>query len=180
MTQVGDTQAEIDGEIATGTVFIGGGSHKFKTHKSNWKKLATFDPADEDDMRDNDSLYPYNHKLLIEGYDYAGATSYTGDEVYVGVDTYASYIMQYVSQFDFNYNVPDYDYSKYTIVRDGNTLSFIVKYNNNISDFGGEYFYITNKAVTNSVDEIVFKAKLTTENVDLSPIFTGYRIKVGN
>ena len=177
---LGDTQAELDGEIATGTIFISGGSHKFKTHKSNWKQIDAFDPADDDDMRDNDPLYPYNHKLLIEGYDYDAPTSYAGDEIYSGVDMYASYIMQYVSQFDFNYNVPDDDYSKYTVVKNGDTLSFIVKYNNNISDFGGEFFYITNNEITNNVDEIVFKAKLTTENVDLSPIFSGYRIKVGN
>ena len=88
--------------------------------------------------------------------------------------------MQYVSQFDFNYNVSDDDYSKYTIVKDGDTLNFIVKYNNNISDFGGEFFYIISSEITNNIDEIVFKAKLTTENADLSPIFSGYRIKVGN
>ena len=179
--ELGDTVAELDGQKITGVTFISSGAHKFKTHKSNWKILpSTFDPAIEDDFRETDSLYPYNHKLLIEGFDYAGATSYSGDEVYSGVDLYASYMMKYVDLFDFNYNVLSDDFTRYAIMKDGDILKFFVKYNNNVSDFQDESFYITSRTVTNSVDSIRFKAVLTTDNQDISPIFTGYRIKAGN
>ena len=179
--ELGDTQAEIDSQVVTGTVFIDGGQHKFKTHKSNWKKLSSdFDPADEDEFRAGDQLYPYNHKLIVEGVNYSGFTSYTGNEVYAGVDLYASYIMEFSPLFDFNYNVKSDDYARYSIASESNILSFLVKYDNNISDFGQESFYIINKNVVNSVDEVLFKAKLSTTNTDSSPIMTGYRIKIGN
>lgn len=179
--ELGDTVAELDGQRITGTTFVSGGAHKFKTHKSNWKMLSsTFDPATEADFRETDQLYPYNHKLIIEGFDYAGATSYSGDEVYTGVDLYASYIMKYVGPFDFNYNVLNDDYTRYSIIKDGDILRFFVKYNNNVSDFQDESFYITSRTITNNVDSIRLKAVLTTDNQDISPIFTGYRIKVGN
>jgi len=179
--ELGDTKAEIDSQIVTGTVFISGGEHKFKTHKSNWKKLsATFDPADEDEFKAGDQLYPYNHKLIIEGVDYAGFSAYTGNELYKGVDLYASQVMEFSPLFDFNYNVKGNDYTRYSIVNELDTISFLVKYDNNISDFGQESFYIINKNVVNNVDEILFKAKLSTTSTGSSPIMTGYRIKVGN
>lgn len=176
--ELGDTQAEIDSQVVTGTVFISGGQHKFKTHKSNWKKLETFVALDESDMRSNDPLYPYNHKMIIEGYSYD--PSYVGDQIYAGVDLYASQVMEFSPLFDFSYNVKGDDYTRYSIVNESNTLSFLVKYDNNISDFGQESFYIINKNIVNSVDEVLFKAKLSTTNTDSSPIMTGYRIKIGN
>ena len=179
--ELGDTVAELDAQRVTGTVFISGGAHKFKTHKSNWKILpSAFDPANEEDFTQVDTLYPYNHKLIIEGFDYAGATSYSGAEVYSGVDLYASYIMKYSTLFDFNYNVLYNDYTRYSIINDSNTLKFFVKYDNNVSDFQDESFYITSRTISSSVDSIRLKVILKTENQDVSPIFTGYRIKVGN
>jgi len=179
--ELGDTVAELDAQRITGTVFVSGGAHKFKTHKSNWKILpSAFDPATEEDFIHTDTLYPYNHKMLIEGFDYAGATSYSGNEIYSGADLYASYIMKYSTLFDFNYNVLNDDYTRYSIIRDSNILKFFVKYDNNVSDFQDESFYITSRTISSSVDSIRLKAILKTEDQDMSPIFTGYRIKVGN
>ena len=179
--ELGDTVAELDAQRVTGTVFISGGAHKFKTHKSNWKILpSAFDPETEEDFTQVDTLYPYNHKLIIESFDYAGATSYSGTEVYSGVDLYASYIMKYSTLFDFNYNILNDDYTRYSIINDSNILKFFVKYDNNVSDFQDESFYITSRTISSSVDSIRLKVILKTENQDISPIFTGYRIKVGN
>lgn len=177
--ELGDTYAEIDGSIATGTTFVSSGTHKFKTNKLNWAKLdQAANPLTEEEFRNEDKLYPYNHKLLVEGFNYD--VSFDGTQVYTGTDTYASQIMTYVSLFDFNNNVLNSDYSKFSIINDGSTIKILVKYNNNLSDFYNESFYITNRSIVKSVEDIRFRAKLTTSNSSISPVFTGYRIKIGN
>lgn len=178
--ELGDTVAELDNEVITGTVSISKGAHKFRTYRGNWFMLP--DGTDENSLQDNDILYPYNHKLLIEGFTYTGG--FSGEKVYIGADLYASYIMTEINQFDFEYNIDDNDYSKYTIFETnegGNdVLKFLIKYNNNISDFANENFYISSRTVQNNVDEVLVKSVLQTQTLDVSPILTGYKVKIGN
>ena len=90
--------------------------------------------------------------------------------------------MERVGLFDLEHNVAQDDYSKFAIIDDSttNTISFIVKYNNNISDFANENFYISNKTIDNIIDELLLKAIFSTQDKDVSPMLTGYRIKLGN
>ena len=179
--ELGDTYAELDSQQVTGSVFLFAGTHKFKTSKLNWVELdPAFDPLDESEFKNGDPLYPYNHKLLVEGFTYN--VSYTDEKVYFGVDLYASYIMENVSLLDFNYNVKNADYTRYAVVVDDtlDTVSFLVKYNNNISDFSNELFYITYKSIQKDKTDIRFRATLKTEDIEVSPILAGYRIKVGD
>ena len=179
--ELGDSIAELDHSQVTGTVFMSSGEHKFKTHKSNWIKMPTAaNPLDEDEFKNKDPLYPYNHKLLIEGFTYD--PSFDGDEIYIGVDLHAAYILQLVSAFDFDYNLPNDYYDKFKIWVDpaSGDNQLIVKYDENVSDFNEEYFYINSRLVSNNKDELLFKAEFTTEDIGVSPILTGYKIKLGN
>lgn len=176
--ELGDTVAELDNNAVTGSVLIPRGLHKFRTRRGNWFKLPS--GTTEGALPAKDALYPYNHKLLVEGFPYTGG--FTGERVYSGVDIYASYTMERVGLFDLEHNVAQDDYSKFAIIDDSttNTISFIVKYNNNISDFANENFYISNKTIDNIIDELLLKAIFSTQDKDVSPMLTGYRIKLGN
>lgn len=176
--ELGDTVAELDNSAVTGSVLMSKGLHKFRTRRANWLKLP--DGTTEGTLPVNDILYPYNHKLLIEGFAYT--PSFAGEKVYLGVDIYASYVMERVGIFDFEHNVAQDDYGKFAIIDNSatDTISFLVKYNNNVSDFGNENFYISSKTIDNTIDELLLRIILGTQNKDISPILSGYRIKFGN
>ena len=53
-------------------------------------------------MKAADPLYPYNHKLIIEGFAYD--TSFGGDRVYLGADIVAQFRSRRTSPFDLESN----------------------------------------------------------------------------
>lgn len=182
---VGDEPIYIDNKLLRNNIVIPYGIHYVKVHKNNWY-YVTHGLTTLNQLVAADPLYPYNHKLLIEGYSY-GAGFDTNEQVYTGVDVYAEALMKKVSVFDFNFNVAENDYTRYAIDWDipnsylnnyGNLL-FLVKIDPNKADYDNEQWLIKFKAVDQKFKYLRFKAELETIDESLTPILMSYKIKMG-
>ena len=88
----GPTIAYLNGIEVTGKVSIPYGYSVFGTSPNNWRSIDT-GAVSLGDLKNKDRLYPYNHKLLIEGYSYPKL--FAGEKVYFGYE-YFGYMMRYV------------------------------------------------------------------------------------
>lgn len=105
----GPNGCTVDGNFVSGAIRLDQGYHTFSTSSSNWKEIER-DLKTSKILQERDELYPYNHKYLIEGYDYidAPSTKFSGDKVYLGVDrvfgTLLNYVPREVFYMDNNIN----------------------------------------------------------------------------
>ena len=146
----------------------------------------TGEPDVDDSFGVIDRLYPYNHKLIIEGLEYAGVF---GQDIvshkYKGVARYAAHFMQKVSGVDLENNVEDSDYSKFSIVEADDGLGdvvsrIMVKWNELEGEAPREQFIVSEKAYNTFAEGVVLKAVFTTTNPRRSASLDGYEIKVAD
>lgn len=157
-------------------------SHKIIGRRSYYGSLGlegTFEdiPTIERNYEKLDPLFPYNHKLLIEGLAYA--TTYQGERIYKGADMFAAYLPQRLSESDFGLFGATGDYNIYSIIkREGATAdSIMLKWTQNSEDTPREKIVIVEKA-GEFAQGLVFKAVFNTSNPRRSPSLDGYTIKV--
>lgn len=157
-------------------------SHKITGRRSYYGSLGlegTFEdaPVIEPDYEKLDPLFPYNHKLLIEGLAYA--TTHQGEKLYKGANMFAAYLPQRLSESDFGLFGAQGDYNIYSIVkREGATAdSIMLKWTQNSEDAPREKIVIVEKA-GEFAQGLVFKAVFNTSNPRRSPSLDGYTIKV--
>ncbi len=174
-------------DILTGRSPLATGIHRIKVHKDNWLGISP-DLTTLEEIKAEDTLYPYNHKLLIEGYDYPTNYSNNQERIYVGVEVFASELMKRVSVFDLAHSVNANQWNFYALDRDapdthtgGNesTRLFIVKVDENNPDFPNERFMIRFNLVNQRYKYLRFRADLTTTNKKVSPALDSYKIKLG-
>jgi len=174
-----------------GPTVLSQGIHKVKIHKDYWNSITpNLDTLAE--LKSSDILYPYNQKLLIEGYEYGSLYPDSEEQVYVGVDRFAGLVADRVGIFDIINNTKDTDYSKYAIDTDGPItsevvattadapLSYVIVLNtkNTIADFMNEKFVLEFNLTDELFSFVALRAELRTSNNQLSPIFDEYRIKL--
>jgi hypothetical protein len=170
--------ATLDGSLVSGKIFISPGQHSFKTHKNNWA-LVTLGLTTENDLRAADSLYPFNHRLLIEGYTYA--SGFVGNQFYTGMDIFYEIDMSKVSIFDFVNNLLSTDYLRFAVdLLDDGRMIILVKYNNTISDNINETLSLLYRLKNNTFNQLKFKAVLKTVDSQKSPLLTAYRLKIAS
>ena len=186
----GDREVIIDGVVTKGEVTISQGIHTVAVEKRNYKDVAS-GATTEDALKALDSLYPHNHKLIIEGYPYP--TGFTGNQVYPGVDLFAETRMRQVSPFDIFRSIVETDIDKFALDLDAQkedalgtpakdpSRVIIVKTDASNPDFSNERFVVRIKVNTSTLTfkYIWFKADLTTSNPELAPILDSYRIRLG-
>lgn len=109
---VGNTSLYVNEIQMTGLVKLQQGYTVIRTTESNYhvvppglNKLS--------DLRKADPLYPYNHKLLIEGYVYPD--TFKGERLYQGVEEYFGLLSKYVPPELFSSSDRDNDLSVFTI-----------------------------------------------------------------
>lgn len=172
----------LDGwKTLSGITTIAQGYHRVTVHKSAWlsvergaETLAA--------LRDLDLLYPYNQKLLFEGYSYGD--DYREEQVYVGADSFCELLMKQVSPTELIHG--SLDLSRYAIdmdVAEGlrpSSRVILVKTNPQIPDFSSERFCIR---IDGSMGDRLFKyiwlkAILSTNNPSAAPTWTQYRIRL--
>jgi len=132
-----------------------------------------------------DPLYPYNHKLLIEGYSYGTGFS-AGDKIYIGADLFAEKLMKRVPLFDFLHNIAEDDYERFTTDFDipdsyGITYAatvFLVKIDGDDTDFADERFRIEFKSVDERFSYLRLRADFETDVNNLTPVLSSYKLKV--
>ena len=173
----------IDGAATLGKTTISQGRHSVWVHKDNWKSITAVDPiVDVGTLKKADALYPYNHRFLVEGYPYPVTWPTGAEKVYRGFDIVAESFMKEVSVFDIINNVSSSDYTKFAIDKD--TLSalpvFVVKVDTSQADYLNERFLLRFKAANVLYKYITLKAVLATTDAALTPVLTGYRIKVSS
>lgn len=179
----GESSCVIDGQLVSGAVTISKGIHRFSTSSDNWKDISgtlseyTSYILNEETLSSIDPLYPYNHKLLIEGFPYV--SSFIGEKKYTGTDISGEFYSTKTNLFDLENNNRDYSYYALRGISD-DSIAVIVRYNSNNSDYSNELFLVKWK---NSSEElykyIKIKAELGSSNDSLTPSFTSYRIKLG-
>lgn len=177
----------IDEEAKRGQrVHMSAGTHRIKVHKKNWYPVSP-GLSTLSSLIDNDPLYPYNHKLLIEGYSYSDDFDEIDECIYRGVDLFAELQMKQVKIFDFINSVASDDYTHFAVDYDlpnsyGNTygnMLFVIKVNDTLTDFTNEHFVIKFNLVDQKFKYLRLRADLETTNIELTPLLSGYKIKLG-
>lgn len=202
--------------FATGQVHLSRGAHKIRTHRDNWHSLdglnnvSSFNEAtrlfsggrrrygadgqdavpSQDDLAGQssvDPLWPFNHKLLLEGLDFHPDFP-ESRRVYRGVARVASELMRRVGLQDFVANVPDSDLTRWApanIIDDiGGTTSTrpilkVPEIDN--AAVGRELFTLVRRNSSGTMaDSLRLRAVLRTNDPARTPVLEGYRVKLGN
>jgi hypothetical protein len=179
---------KIDNSVLTGKYGTKTGIHTIKVHKTNWRYVVP-NATTLDELRTLDPLYPYNHKLLIEGYDYDDAYPDTSIKIYTGVDLFAEMVMRKVSIFDMSNNVLTDDYKSYALDRDapnshdlGNatpTRVIVLKTSLQQTDTENERFIIRFHRINQRKKYVRLKMELSTKDDKITPVAYGYKLKLG-
>ncbi len=189
---VGDRTCAIDGAAVSGVVNISSGIHKFSTNAENWFDIADNvvdggfaspgNVSSEEELQTLDPLYPYNHKLIIEGFPYV--TDFQGEQVYTGTDVSAEFYATRTSLFDLENNHETYGYFSVRGVGDTDTptLAVVLHYDASNPDYANELNIV--KWRSGATDASMYKyaklkAVLSTTDSGVSPSLTSYRLKLG-
>lgn len=177
----------IPASILSGKTSLTTGIHRIKVNKNNWlhvtPQLQTLD-----ELKAADTLYPFNHKLLIEGYDYDTSYPSSSEKVYTGADLFAEVLMVKVSSFDLTRSVGNDMLTYFATDRDvpdthagGNesTLVFLIKVDETNPDFTNERFVLKFKQVNQRFNYLRLRADFSSESNDITPALDSYKLKVG-
>ncbi len=177
----GERTIIIDDASTSGIVNLTTGVHIIKVHKNNWISVAS-GASTLATLKAADPLFPFNHKLLIEGYSLSDPQN-----PYLGVDIYAGYYMKQVPIVDFIHTIDKLDYSKFGIDTDAiipdkeiPSTVFVVKSDENSSDFLDEKFTIRFDVQNQFYNYVKLKAVLSTSSSTVSPILQSYKIKLSS
>jgi len=185
----GDSSITLDGVSRNRKVFLAGktlstlGIHTIQVAQINWLNITPGLNSLSDHVID--TLYPHNHKLLIEGYLYG--SNPTDNFRYTGVDTFAELQMKQVSIFDFiknvdpaaerNYFALDRDASNTHTGSNASTIVFAVKSEDSYADFQNEQFVVRFKLINQRFSYLRFKAEFATTSSTITPALDSYMIK---
>ncbi len=175
----GTTQANLDAKVVSGVIRIAPGWHKFRTTRANWASLDstlfTSVPTTEAQLKDGDQLYPFNHKYLIEGYDYP--SSFTDKRVYKGVDTYAQLI---ATRVGLNTLLEGgLDTSIYTTdVIDGPKTIVLLKFDSSRPNYENERVRLFYDRRFESFTGVELRALLKSDDAMVTPALSYFRIRV--
>lgn len=160
------------------------GIHTIKVHQDFWGEVEP-GLSSLADLKSKDILYPFNQKLLIEGYLYDSAYPSKEEKIYEGVDRFASYLSEKVSIFDMISSVSESDLSKFALdsdvsetTPDGVSRVFVVNINKNFADFMNEKFMLEFHLTDDLFSFLAFKAELKTEDTKLTPVLDEYAVKL--
>jgi hypothetical protein len=172
----GETQAKIDNKTVLGITTILPGWHTFETSRGNWFTITGSTPTTEDAFRAIDPKYPFNHKLLIEGFQYP--EGFSGNKIYIGADQYAQYKATRVGLLSFQNNA-NLDFSTFAMDQlTGPKVIVLVKFNSSYSDYANERNKLYYTRRYDDYESIQFKATLQTQNAKKTPVLSYYRIRV--
>ena len=170
----GNTSAMVDGRQVTGTTHLAQGYHSFRTSKHNWLGVSE-DLTSLDSLKKEDKLYPFNHKLMIEGYGYLN--EFAGERIYNGTDSYFGVLCKYVSPERF-YAEHDGDLSVYTIEDFDGNLFFKVKTDPSDLSWKQEDVEVEYMLRSSDSNTLYVKAELTTSNTRISPRVHSIKVRV--
>lgn len=158
--------AYINGKKVNGIQLLPAGQYRFHTHKTNWAPAMT---------EAVDPLFPYNHKLLIEGLE--------DSDVYIGADFLAASKLNLVSYFDLVNNITLSQQSRFFAIYNQRPTIKIPAPPVDVTELEGwrfEKFKIRYQTPsTETPTSLVLIAKLRTNNTRYTPAIKGYSIIAG-
>lgn len=175
----GNRSCFINEKQVSGKVFVPYGVHTFKTSSENYYKLKDLESEsfinNARQLKTIDKLYPFNHKYLIEGFNYN--TSFIGKKVYSGVDEVFSFNLNNVSNQRF---VLENDLKVFTILENETGIFFKVYSSEESSEIQYEDFKINCKKRNNndSGNLLYIKAVLTSSDSKVSPKIDQVQVRV--
>jgi hypothetical protein len=174
---LGDTSAYINGSQVSGRVYLPQGYTVFATSDSNWIEVET-GLASVDALERADPLYPYNHKYLVEGYPYMD--SFSGEEVYQGVDEYFGRLMVYRSPEEFAYaEAGDALYYDMFTIEDGDENWYIkVKVDKTDASWQDEQYSVSWSVQSSETNQLYVKALLSTSDKGQTPRIDSFKVRV--
>lgn len=180
----GRTTCVIDGESKTGNVFVNQGLHRFKTESINWNHIP-YDRISslhsETELREIDSLYPHNHKLIINGILYP--SSFDGEKIYRGAEISGETFLTKTNLFDLEQknSLTNFAIKEINQIEDSPVFGIVVNFNPSNTDYSYERFLIKWKSIetVSGYKYIKLKAKFNTEDFSVTPKLSSYRIKLG-
>ena len=203
----GPSTIEVDGVNVSGRVVLYPGIHRFRVQEQNWyslrgmRKVTSVEPsikrikgtsaicgaeglnAEPDEVTEEinytviDPLYPYNHKLLIEGLDYA--VSYQGAKPYKGISRFAAHLPRFIPESDMGLfsAATDYDIFSLTRIENNTAGRIMVKWAQYDDEEPRERFLLIDKT-GDFAEGLVLKAKFKTTNPRRTASLDGYEIRV--
>lgn len=184
----GDTECVIDGIKRTGEVKIYKGVHSFSTNQNNWYDFYTdsnsYNMTTEEQLISTDTLYPYNHKMILEGFPYE-PENFRGEKVYVGVDILAEFYGTKTSAFDLENNIEKSDSLRYFAFVKGvgsdekPSCAILFRRDLSYNDHSDESCRIIWRAGEGSYRYIRMKAEFRSDDMNKTSTLCAYRIKAG-
>lgn len=182
----GPSACVIDGEERSGKVPVSLGVHSFSTAVGNWSNFyddSYAPPTDEDALEALDPLYPYNHKLVLEGFSYP--SGFSGERKYESnADILAEYFCKRTSTYDLENNIEDkerhFAFVK-TLGQSNSPAAGVLLYRNmSFDDHANERCRVLWNSGKSSFKYIKMKAILSTTQEENTPVLYSYRIKIGS
>lgn len=170
---VGPTGITVNGRLETGLVHLKQGVSTIATDDNNWAELPE-GLMTVDEIIDADPFYPYNHKYLIEGYNFP--SGFSGDRVYTGVNQYFGALLKYVAPEEFSASESGFDI--YTVEEADGNLYFKVKVDKTDASWRDEHFDVDWVVQSDDSSDIFVRAILATSNSEQSPILEHFSVRV--
>lgn len=166
----------INGILNSNRVLLPQGYTSVEVADTNW--LPVGEHTSLSSLLREDSLYPYNHKLIIEGYPYP--KGFVGNQIYHGVDEYFGSEMKYISPDYFDFIGKDHpDYWKiFTIYEENDAQIFKVKVNKSDPSWIKEEFEISWIVQNNGTGNLWVKAILECSSETDKPIIESFKVRV--
>lgn len=182
---LGDKGAIVDEEIVTGKLHLDYGKHSVRVFKEYWREV-TPELTSLTELKAADSLYPYNHRYIFEGYDYSSSWLETEEQVYTGADRFAEFYMKRISILDLQHSVLANDFTRYALDYDiGSTITprdksrvFVLKVDPKQADFISEKFDVVFKKLNSTFNTLRLRAVLSTTEETLTPALELFRIRL--
>ena len=172
---LGPRGAEINGSLMSGVVSLPQGYHTFKTSHMNWYSVER-DLETAELLQNSDPAYPFNHKLIVEGYPYSN--DFSGERVYNGLGRNFGILMRYVTPELFNSGELDGDLSVYTIEDYNGTLYFKVKIDSSDGSFVDEHVKVKYMLKNGSSNTLWVKAIVKSNDSNISPHIKSFQVRV--
>lgn len=173
----GNLSCFINNRIAFGKVFLNQGLHSFKTSTDHWNDLMIDDErtiSSSRELKRIDNLYPYNHKYVVEGFNYSNI--FRGKKVYTGADSCFGFLLSEISKERFQSNS---ELNKFYIQKTNSGLYFIINVDQESSDSKLEDFSISyRRTAENDSNLLYIKAILRTSNEEVTPKIDQIQVRV--
>ena len=131
---------------------------------------------EDEDLEAQDAVYPYNHKLLIEGYDYS--LGFQGEQIYQGVDEFYGALLRFSTPEKFEDEDNDANLSIFTLVEYNGNLYFKVKVDPTDGSWRDELISVEYMTHRETGSQLYVKAIVSSLDSRISPHINHFQVRV--